>query len=118
MKNSSRTSVIMPFYNGARHFRDALHSVTTQTVAPDDVVIINDGSDAEQSAILAEIVEEYSTGLSIHLMEHPNRGQSDSRNLGVAAAAGSFLAFLDQDGCRVTVRLRREALEQLLQAMR
>ena len=28
------------------------------------------------------------------------------------------LAFLDQDGCRVTVRLRREALEQLLQAMR
>ena len=29
-----------------------------------------------------------------------------------------LLAFLDQDGCRVTVRLRREALEQLLQVMR
>ncbi len=97
MNDQSGISVIIPFYNGGRHFRDALHSVTVQTVPADDVVIINDGSDAVHSAMLAEIVAEYSSRLNISLLEHANRGQSDSRNIGVAAAAGAFLAFLDQD---------------------
>ena len=90
-------SVIMPFYNGARHFRDALNSVAMQTVPADEVVIINDGSDVEHSTKLADIMSDFSNQLNLRLIEHANCGQSASRNIGVAQATGEFLAFLDQD---------------------
>ena len=97
MSNSLQVSVILPFFNGASFVRGAIASVHRQTVMPHEIIVINDGSSDEQSSALRAVIDELGGVIQIRLIEHENRGQSASRNLGVAEARGGLLAFLDQD---------------------
>jgi glycosyltransferase involved in cell wall biosynthesis len=94
-----RVSVIMPFYDTRPEFmREAIESVLHQTFRDWQLLLVDDGS-AEGSSSVAR------SHASVHdpevvYLDHPghrNRGQSASRNLGVAHARGEYLAFLDAD---------------------
>jgi glycosyltransferase involved in cell wall biosynthesis len=41
---SDRVSAIIPVFNGAAFLADALESVRAQDVAPDEIVVVDDGS--------------------------------------------------------------------------
>ncbi|MGH7544426.1 MAG: glycosyltransferase family 2 protein [Gemmatimonadota bacterium] len=94
-----RVSVIMPFYDTRPEFmREAIDSVLFQTFRDWQLLLVDDGS-AEASSSVARSYASVHDPVVIYLDHrgHRNRGQSASRNLGVAHARGGFLAFLDAD---------------------
>jgi glycosyltransferase involved in cell wall biosynthesis len=86
-------SVIIPAYKVASHIRPTLDSVFTQTLEPDEVILINDGSpDTEQLEIA---IKPYLDRL-VYLKQQ-NCGAAAARNAGIRRAKGSYVAFLDAD---------------------
>lgn len=91
--NEAKVAVIIPYYNGAKFIKRALDSVFSQTVAPDEVIVVNDGSGDDERDFLHEIAGSY----PIRVFDKPNGGQGSARNLGVAKSTAGFICFLDQD---------------------
>jgi glycosyltransferase involved in cell wall biosynthesis len=89
---SGHTSVIMPVRNGMRFISEALESVLHQLGPNDEIIIIDDASTDGTRSILARMQDR-----RIHVMDGLGRGVSSARNIGLAAAAGEFIAFLDHD---------------------
>nr|WP_315233529.1 glycosyltransferase family A protein [uncultured Flavobacterium sp.] len=85
-------SVVIPLYNKKNAIRDALDSVFNQTVLPDEVVIVNDGSTDGSD----KIVELLNHPL-VTLIHQKNKGVSAARNKGIDEAKNEWIAFLDAD---------------------
>lgn len=88
-----RICVVIPLYNGAAFIERALRSVLEQTLAPDEIIVVDDGSTDEGPAI----VERLSEGQAITLIKQANAGQSAARNRGIAHSTTDLVALLDQD---------------------
>ena len=89
-------SVIVPCYQAASTVERCLDSLAAQTHRPYEVIVVNDASPDETSAVLQRYRER--TGLNMKVIEFPeNKGVSAARNAGLAAAAGQFVMFLDAD---------------------
>ena len=85
--------VVIPLYNGADFIEQALRSVFNQTLQPDEIVVVNDGSLDDGPAIVQRLAQER----PITLINKPNGGQSSARNLGVRQSSSALIALLDQD---------------------
>ncbi|MFL6088543.1 MAG: glycosyltransferase family 2 protein [Aeromicrobium sp.] len=83
---------IIPLYNGARYIAEAIESVLAQSVRPDEIIVVNDGSDDDGPAI-AEKFEPR----GVTVLHKENGGQGSARNLGVANSTSDVICFLDQD---------------------
>jgi glycosyltransferase involved in cell wall biosynthesis len=91
--SSKRVSVIIPAYNVAPYVAEALASVFAQRLAPQEVVLVNDGS-SDREALEREI-EPFRD--RIIYIKQPNKGAAAARNTAVRAASGDLVAFLDGD---------------------
>ena len=87
-----RTSVIMPVRNGARFLSEALHSVLPQLAGNDEIVVVDDASIDATRSVLAAMQDR-----RIRVLDGSGRGVSSARNIGLKAATGEFIAFLDHD---------------------
>jgi glycosyltransferase involved in cell wall biosynthesis len=84
-------SVIIPTFNRADTLGRALDSVLNQTRAPQEVIVVDDGStDATRELVTNHPAQP-------RYLYQANGGVSSARNLGIRAAAGEWLAFLDSD---------------------
>lgn len=87
-----RISVVIPYYNRARFIDECLASVFAQTRAPDEIIVVDDASEAAQRRHLDQFVPR------IRVVDQPrNGGVSAARNAGIHAATGDWLAFNDSD---------------------
>jgi glycosyltransferase involved in cell wall biosynthesis len=102
MIKSRGISVIIPAFNAERYLAAAIQSVLKQTLQPDEVIVVNDGSTDRTAAVLAGY------GDRIVVVEQANGGISVANNRGVAAADGLFLSFLDADDLWVADKLERQ----------
>jgi cellulose synthase/poly-beta-1,6-N-acetylglucosamine synthase-like glycosyltransferase len=66
---------IVPLYNGARWIEQSIASVLSQTLQPDEFIVVDDGSTDEGSAV----VEKWARNDPIRLLRKPNGGQSSAR---------------------------------------
>jgi len=82
--------VVIPTFNRAHTLGRALDSVFSQTLLPQQVIVVDDGS----TDSTADLVAGYS-GVSYLLQE--NRGVSAARNLGIRRCGCDWVAFLDSD---------------------
>jgi glycosyltransferase involved in cell wall biosynthesis len=82
-------SVVIPVRDGARFVGAAIQSALSQTVAPGEVIVVDDGS-TDTSAEIAR-------GLGVTVVSRPALGAAAARNHGAARASGDHLAFLDAD---------------------
>lgn len=85
-------SVIIPLYNKRETVTRALQSVFAQTVLPEEILIVNDGSTDGSELIVTEINHPL-----VVLLHQPNSGVSVARNNGISVAKGEWIAFLDAD---------------------
>lgn len=86
-----RVSVVIPAYNAARFLPEAVESVRKQTPLVHEVIIVDDGSTDDTEQVVAR------QGQDIKYVRQQNAGPSAARNLGIAIASGSLVAFLDAD---------------------
>ena len=86
-------SVVIPCFNLGDYVRPAVDSVRTQTRPPEELVIVDDGSDdAATIEMLATLERE---GVSV--LRQDNAGASAARNAGIASTSGGFVLCLDAD---------------------
>ena len=86
-------SVVIPVFNGAPFVAKAVASVRAQTVKDVEILVVDDGSTDGTQAVLAGLQQ--GTGITWFQQEHG--GPARSRNRGIAAARGEFVALLDCD---------------------
>lgn len=84
-------SVVIPTYNRASLVSDAIESALRQTVAPTEVIVVDDGSQDETQ----DVVQRF--GRRVRYVLQPNAGVAAARNTGTSHASGEWVAFLDSD---------------------
>lgn len=89
-----RFSVVMPLYNKASHVAAAIDSARAQSLAPHEIIVVDNRSTDGSRAIVAAVDDQ-----RIRLLEliKPGPGGYAGRNLGIRAAEGDWIAFLDAD---------------------
>lgn len=85
-------SVIVPTYNSARFIGEALDSILAQTLRPEQIIVVDDGSTDNT----ADVVGRYKDR-RIQYIRQPHTGAASARNAGLDAARGAYIAFLDAD---------------------
>ncbi len=96
MKNENGTvlSVIIPVYNMEKYLKECLDSVLSQTCLwPVEIIAVDDGSKDGST----EILSQYEKKSGITVIRKENGGLSSARNVGIEAAQGRYLTFLDSD---------------------
>jgi len=87
-------SVIVPVYNGERFIGECLESVRRCPSDGMECIIVNDGSTDGTEAICRRFAD---ADLRFNVINKANSGVSDSRNIGMDAATGGYIIFLDAD---------------------
>jgi glycosyltransferase involved in cell wall biosynthesis len=82
----------MPVRNGARFIEEAVDSALRQLAPEDEIVIVDDASTDATRLLIARMRDR-----RIRLLDGSGRGPSSARNIGLNAATGEFIAFLDHD---------------------
>lgn len=85
-------TVIVPSYNCGRYIAEAIESILAQTLAPDEIIVVDDGSSDDTEQVVGRFVDP-----RLRYIHQKNAGVSVARNTGLAAATGEFVAFLDAD---------------------
>jgi teichuronic acid biosynthesis glycosyltransferase TuaG len=99
-------SIITPAYNCEKFIVDTIESVIAQSYLNWEMIIINDKSSDNTKSI----VEKYcSIDSRIKLInQEKNSGVAKARNVGIEAAEGRFIAFLDSDDCWKNDKLKKQ----------
>lgn len=84
-------TVVVPVYRDLDTVVEALESVRRQTVPPERVIVVDDGSDDGTADLVAERFPD------LELVRQQNSGPSAARNVGWRLATTEWVAFLDAD---------------------
>ena len=107
-------SIIIPVYNAACYLKRCLDSLAQQTSCQLQVILVNDASTDNTLQIVyafKELAASLSNISDVHIISHQeNKGVACSRNIGLDAARGEYIYFLDADDY-----LADHALDLLLQ---
>jgi len=104
-------SIIIPCYKHSHFLRTAIDSVLAQTFNDYEVLVVDDGNDADELNSIREIVESYANP-NVRVVRHTqNMGLAAARNTGVEMARGQWIVPLDADD-----KLAHEFLEEVLRA--
>lgn len=95
-EESARITVVIPLYNKAAEVERALMSVINQSLAPREIIVVDDGSTDGSAAIVERIAMAHPES-NIRLISQENGGVSAARNRGIGEAKGDYVALLDAD---------------------
>lgn len=84
-------SVVIPAYNSAKTLPGALESVFAQTYGEHEIIVVDDGSSDDTPDVLSRYASR------VKYIRQENKGPSAARNMGIRAARGEYIAFLDAD---------------------
>jgi len=83
-------SVIVAVSDGERYISAALHSIFKQNYHTCEIVVV-DGQSVDHTAVISQSFK------SVKYIYQPGRGLANGRNIGIEAAQGELIAFLDSD---------------------
>jgi glycosyltransferase involved in cell wall biosynthesis len=90
-----KISVIIPVYNTAQYLRHCLDSIIEQTLTEIEIICIYDKSNDNSLDILREY--EQKDGRVNIIVCPVKKGVSAARNMGIIAAQGEYIGFVDSD---------------------
>jgi len=89
--SAKKISVVVPVYNAEKYIAQALDSLISQTLPPDEIIVVNDGSTDGSAEVVASFASR------VKLVSQENSGTANARNRGLQESTGDLLAFLDAD---------------------
>lgn len=89
-----KITVIVPIYNQEKFLKECLTSLNKQTLREIEILCINDGSTDNSLKILNDFL---SIDSRIVIINQSNQGVGHARNVGIDAARGEYLCFMDGD---------------------
>ncbi|WP_300810135.1 glycosyltransferase family 2 protein, partial [uncultured Acetatifactor sp.] len=87
-------SVIIPVYNAEPYLNRCIDSVLASAYSDFEIILVNDGSTDRSPDICRAYAE---NDIRVVFLSQENRGVSSARNLGLEAARGEWIVFLDSD---------------------
>ena len=102
-------SVIVPVYHVEPYLANCITSIQNQTYGDLEIILVDDGSKDECVAICDEYAQKDSR---IKVIHKENGGLSYARNVGIQAAKGEYIAFVDSDDY-----IQRDMCKTLVNAM-
>lgn len=87
-------SVIVPVFNAEEYLERCVDSILNQDYQDLELILVNDGSTDRSGEICRRYGEQDSR---VTVIDKENSGVSDSRNLAIGRAAGTYLQFVDSD---------------------
>lgn len=109
-------SVVVATYRRNEELRAALASLAAQTYPNIEVVLVDDNGDDGWNQTVSSIAQAFRAQapevLFQQLTNHPNQGSAGARNVGIRAAKGDYITFLDDDDEYLPEKITRQ-----LQAM-
>lgn len=98
MKHEPLVSVIIPFLNAGQWLEEAVQSVIAQSYPHWELLLVDDGSREADTTLAKQFAHDHPGKIKYLEHEgHANKGVAVSRNKGIAAAQGDYIAFLDAD---------------------
>ena len=89
-----KVSVIIPVYNSQEFIGGCLQQVLAQSLQEVEIVCVDDGSTDGSADVIVQAAQRDSR---VKLIRQQNAGPGPARNVGIAAATGEFVTFLDAD---------------------
>lgn len=89
-----KVSVIVPVYNTQKYLKRCLDSLIHQSLKELEIILVDDGSQAECARICDGWQKKDSR---IRVIHKKNEGLGFARNTGIEVARGQYLAFVDSD---------------------
>jgi len=90
-----RISAVVPSYNHARFVELTLRSIFKQTLAPAELLVIDDGSTDESPRIIERVLHE--SPIPCELIARHNSGLCATLNEGLGRTSGEYFAYLGSD---------------------
>ena len=107
----SDITVVIPCYNDRNFIKSAVDSLLHQTLIPDEIIIVDDGSDQATLEILSQF-----NNPRVNVVYQENQGVSVARNNGIIQSQFQYICVLDADDYLETTFL--EKAKQLLESNR
>lgn len=108
MPSSELVSVVIPAYNYARYLPAAIESVLAQTYQPIELIVVDDGSTDDTPNVVSPYADR------IRYIRQANSGVCVTRNTGIRASQGKFVAFLDADDIWMPEKIQKQMEAQIL----
>ena len=90
----TKVTIVVPVYNTKKYLKECVQSLTEQTYADIEILLVDDGS-TDGSSDLCDTLA--TTDERIRVIHKENGGAATARNLGIDEADGEYLMFLDSD---------------------
>lgn len=87
-------SIIVPVYNIMEYLPRCVDSIRRQTYPNLEIILVDDGSTDNSGALAEKMALE---DRRIKVLHKENGGSSSARNLGISAAKGEYIGFVDSD---------------------
>ena len=91
-----KVSIVMPYYNAAKHIYETIDSIVAQTYKHWELIIVDDCSPAPETAEVLKQVAAMDSRIKI-IRAEKNGGAGAARNMAIKVAGGKYLAFCDSD---------------------
>lgn len=86
-------SIVIPVYNAEKYIGKTIETVLNQSYKNWELLLVNDNSKDDSVKVMREYHDS-----RINILENPNPGSAArARNVGINAARGKYLAYLDAD---------------------
>ena len=109
MERDTKISVIVPVYNVEPYLAKCVDSILEQSYTNLEVILVNDGSKDSSGSICDDFARK---DHRVRVIHKENGGLSSARNVGIEAATGEYISFIDSDDW-----IEPAAYEHLLELM-
>ena len=92
--DGEKLSIVVAVYNIEQYLHKCVESLLAQTYSNLEIILVDDGATDGSGTICDDYAEKDSR---VHAIHKTNGGLSDARNVGIEAATGTYLAFVDGD---------------------
>lgn len=88
-------SVILPTYRRKETLKRAIDSLYSQSYTSIEIIVVDDNADVEWNNYVQSILKDYP--YVVYICNAKNLGSAETRNVGIRAAKGDYITFLDDD---------------------